>query len=272
MRLPPKPLISRYIAVPSSLFREVDEPLRTLYIGLLARAAAIYRVEEITVYREGGVKPHYIVQVLRYLRTPQYMRRRLFPRSRALRYVGVTPPLATPSHPVSGEDVEYREGVVVDARRGWLYVDAGLGKPLRVKGEGKRGDIIIVKKAERGWMLYEGQPPGYWCYDVKTAQGLQSTIEYYRRRGSLVVATSRKGVNIRKVKESIVNDSATRGSVVLLYGLWARGLYEIASLEGFKLDEEVDYVVNFIPDQGTRTVRTVEAVHASLAIVNMLIS
>jgi len=268
---PPKPRVSRYIAVPSSLFREVGEPLRTLYVGLLARAAAIYRVEEILVYEEGGVSPSYIAGVLRYLRTPQYMRRRLFPRSRALRYVGVTPPLATPNHPLSGEDVEYREGVVVDTRGGWLYVDAGLGSPIRVRGSGRRGDVVLLRREGEGWVLHGGRPPGYWCYEVVVARGLGGAIEYFRGRGSLLVATSRKGVDIREVGGEVAAAAEEKGSIAMFYGLWARGLYEVASREGFSLEDEVDYVVNFIPGQGTRTVRTVEAVHASLAIVNILV-
>jgi methyltransferase len=46
-------------------------------------------------------------------------------------------------------------------------------------------------------------------------------------------------------------------------------LHEIAKEEGTKLERIVDFVVNMIPDQGTVTVRTEEAVFASLAIVNM---
>jgi hypothetical protein len=46
-------------------------------------------------------------------------------------------------------------------------------------------------------------------------------------------------------------------------------LYEIAKNEGLKLDNIVDFVINTIPMQGTETVRTEEALIASLAVLNI---
>jgi len=52
------------------------------------------------------------------------------------------------------------------------------------------------------------------------------------------------------------------------FGAPSRGLYEIAEEEGAKLEAIVDFVVNTIPEQGTATVRTEEALLATLAIFN----
>jgi hypothetical protein len=46
------------------------------------------------------------------------------------------------------------------------------------------------------------------------------------------------------------------------------GLHEIAAQEKLTLEEVADFVVNTIPCQGTETVRTEEALYASLAILN----
>jgi predicted SPOUT superfamily RNA methylase MTH1 len=45
-------------------------------------------------------------------------------------------------------------------------------------------------------------------------------------------------------------------------------LHELAKDEGAKLEAIVDFVVNTIPAQGTATVRTEEALLASLAVFN----
>jgi predicted SPOUT superfamily RNA methylase MTH1 len=55
-------------------------------------------------------------------------------------------------------------------------------------------------------------------------------------------------------------------TILIAFGSPTQGLYEIAKLEGLKLDEIVDFVVNTIPDQKTETVRTEEAIIASLAV------
>ena len=44
---------------------------------------------------------------------------------------------------------------------------------------------------------------------------------------------------------------------------------EIIEIEGMKADECFDYIINTIPNQGTETVRTEEAIHATLALLNM---
>jgi predicted SPOUT superfamily RNA methylase MTH1 len=46
-------------------------------------------------------------------------------------------------------------------------------------------------------------------------------------------------------------------------------LNEVAAREGLRLEEVADFVVNTIPCQGTETVRTEEAVFASLAVFNV---
>ena len=57
--------------------------------------------------------------------------------------------------------------------------------------------------------------------------------------------------------------------VLVAFGAPSRGLHEIAKEEGTRLDRIVDFVVNTIPEQGTATVRTEEALLATLAILNV---
>ena len=55
----------------------------------------------------------------------------------------------------------------------------------------------------------------------------------------------------------------------MAFGAPLRGLHEIAQDEGLDLAKTMDFVVNTVPNQGTVTVRTEEALLASLAILNM---
>jgi len=59
------------------------------------------------------------------------------------------------------------------------------------------------------------------------------------------------------------------GNALVAFGAPAAGLNEIVAKEGFSLDDIVDFVVNTIPMQGTETVRTEEALIASLAVLNV---
>jgi predicted SPOUT superfamily RNA methylase MTH1 len=57
--------------------------------------------------------------------------------------------------------------------------------------------------------------------------------------------------------------------VLVAFGAPSRGLHEIAQEENLNLCEMVDFVVNMVPMQGTVTIRTEEALLASLAILNV---
>ena len=59
--------------------------------------------------------------------------------------------------------------------------------------------------------------------------------------------------------------------ILVAFGAPTQGLYEIVARENLKLDEVAHFTVNTIPNQGTETVRTEEALYASLVILNLII-
>lgn len=118
--------------------------------GQIARAATVFRIDEIVVFdstpaaesggagdgEESGAR--FLVRILEYLETPQYLRRRLFPMHKNLKFVvrcqamwlpstfddfsryqwccavsgmqGLLPPLDAPHHVRKHEWSEFREG------------------------------------------------------------------------------------------------------------------------------------------------------------------
>src|SRR5512136_1113913 len=72
------------IAVPASVISDTPHLReKTSKIGLIGRAAAIFRVNEIIAYRDDPRKTQtaeleLIAKLLSYLETPQYLRKRLF--------------------------------------------------------------------------------------------------------------------------------------------------------------------------------------------------
>ena len=59
-------------------------------------------------------------------------------------------------------------------------------------------------------------------------------------------------------------------SVLLAFGSPKRGLHEVIAQEGLKLNTLATYTLNFVPHQGTQTVRTEEAVYSALAFLNTI--
>ncbi|QOJ78391.1 hypothetical protein IG193_06450 [Infirmifilum lucidum] len=270
---PPKPEYKRVVALPSSNFSNLREPARTFHIAQLARALAIFRVEEVAIYLHDGHPCSAIKEVLEAIETPQYLRRRLVPRSPALKYIGLVPPLAIPSHQLRHEDYGLREGVVVARKRGRLLVDIGLDALVEVDGERKTGSRVTLKKERGSWVLVSTDDVElYWGFRVLCFEDMVSLVEHYRRNKYLVIATSRRGevVNL-EVLSSLVTDVKNKGldGLLILFGSWNKGLHEIAKEHGTKLEDLADFILNTIPCQGTRTVRTEEAVLATLSLLNI---
>lgn len=69
------------IFIPASILAETkDLKLRTYKIGLIGRSAALFRADKIVIYSENSENKEvkFINDVLTYMNTPQYLRKRYF--------------------------------------------------------------------------------------------------------------------------------------------------------------------------------------------------
>ena len=273
------------IAIPASLVSDVPHLReKTFKIGLIGRAAAIFRVDEIIVFPDlPGVDQsrdaNFIATILSYMETPQYLRRRLFKIKPELRYVGVLPPLRTPHHPLLDrtehlEVGEYREGIVASSFKSGSFVDIGVEQPVMVPNAqppiNTRVTVRITQlgKRPKAALVSRDEIKTYWGYRITV-----SDVPFGRlvkdRPFDLVIATSRYGTPLMSVVDELVRRWKRSRTILVAFGAPAKGLYEIVAHEHLKLDEVAHFVINTIPDQGTETIRTEEAIYASLAILNL---
>jgi predicted SPOUT superfamily RNA methylase MTH1 len=214
------------------------------------------------------------------METPQYLRKRLFKLLPELRYAGILPPLRTPHHPLEskGKNLkvgEHREGLVVSVKEKGSIVDIGIEKPVVIAdkklGLHTRVAVRVTKK---------GNPPEiavadkrklkeYWGFTVTPSRGsfgkLVKTGNY-----DLVVATSKMGKPIMQVWDDLSARYKKARNVLVGFGSPSRGLQKIVSKDNLSLEKIADFSVNTIPDQGTATVRTEEAIYSSLALLNIM--
>ncbi len=273
------------IAIPASVISDTPHLReKTSKIGLLGRAAAIFRVNEIIVYpdnpkanQRGDVD--LIATLLAYMETPQYLRKRLFKLEPRLQFAGILPPLRTAHHPLKEKAVglkvgEYREGVVLSHAKEGLLVDIGVEQPALLREEqfalGKRLTLQIVKGGEQVEVqaVNHEEVPVYWGFGV-SAENRSFGKLVKEGKFDLTIATSKIGARLTDVAGKLSERWRAANAILVGFGAPTRGLHEIAREEGLRLDGIVDFVVNTIPDQGTETVRTEEALLASLAILNL---
>ena len=274
------------VAVPASLVSDVPHLReKSLRVGLIGRAAVIFRVDEIIVFPDSpsvdqSRDASLISVILSYMETPQYLRKRLFKIRPELRYAGILPPLRTPHHPLADKirDLrvgECREGVVVSSARDGSLVDIGVERPVLVPHKTLQIDkritvrITEIAKRPRAALATRNKIEEYWGYRVTVTEIPFGQVV---KKGSfdLVVATSHYGVPVMEIREELARRWGNSQRILVTFGAPAEGLHEIVAREHLKLDEVAHFVVNMIPGQGTETVRTEEAFCASLALLNCL--
>ncbi len=259
------------VAIPDSAIS--DEPTReskTRKASSIARACAIFGVREVYVYgdRASREDASFLVSLLRYAETPQYLRRVLYPRIDALRHVGVMHPLQIPSHTVPRHvrDVragDVREGVVAVVR-GSKVVDVGLGRPLAYRGDKRAGSRVTVRLKSGPPELASkevsaAEAPGYWGYGVLARSSL---IELLRSWNGPVILTSRRG----KPGGAGAARRARNGNTLVVFGSSDRGLPQILGSQAARVQNAK--MVNFFPNQRTATVRLEEAILGTLSILD----
>lgn len=140
------------IALPSSILSNAQSPeLRMYLVGQIARAVAIYCIDEVVVFKEREENTSertdsrsrrwdnesdptsFFKLVLEYLETPQFLRKHLFPVSREFRLVGLLNPLGLPSHVSKKDCCRWREGIAV----GRMNYSRQQGRRASYPGDGK---------------------------------------------------------------------------------------------------------------------------------------
>lgn len=274
------------IAIPASVISDTPHLReKTAKIGLIGRAAAIFRVQEIILYPDN---PHanqsrdlnFLSKLLNYIESPQYLRKRLFKIEPDLQYAGILPPLRTPHHPISGKNRdlkigEYREGLIISQIKEGFQVDIGVENPALLRDRsfsvGERQTFQVLKAGERVEVQVVNREDiaSYWGFKVRIeSKSFGHLIEL--DQFDLTIATARLGSkNLNGVLDKINQRWQRAQKILIAFGAPSRGLHEIVKDEGLKLENITDFIVNTIPQQGTATVRTEEALLATLAIFNI---
>jgi len=275
------------VAIPVSIVSDIPHIReKTLKIGLVGRAAAIFRVNEIVVFSDNPGADQkrdrdMIVTLLSYMETPQYLRKRLFKIKPELRYAGILPPLRTPHHPLAkrARDLkvgDYREGAIMSITDSGSIVDMGVERPALLPGQkipvNTRVTVKVANlgKRPRVSLADREEITDYWGYTVTSSKASFGKIA---KSGAynLVVATSKMAPSLMSVVDELAGRWKKSSKVLLAFGAPSYGLQEIVAQEKLGLDDVADFTVNTIPDQGTETVRTEEALYASLALLNAFI-
>jgi predicted SPOUT superfamily RNA methylase MTH1 len=261
------------IAIPdSSLSDETTKLDKSRKISEIARACAIFKINTIYIYQDGSHKEdrNLMLTIFKYLETPQFLRKRLFPKMNDLKFAGVLHPLKIPSHitPADAKKIkkgDVREGIIVSFK-GKRFVDVGINQLVPYFGHEKIGKRTTVQ-FKVGYPKFEVKPisreeaPEYWGFGIKERANLFSLISEWK--GSTIV-TSRKGKTA--TKEQISKVLVGEKPILVVFGSPEKGVQQI--LGGKMSNLQNSRTLNFFPNQATETVRLEEALLGTLSIIN----
>ncbi|XP_058769638.1 uncharacterized protein LOC131643441 [Vicia villosa] len=282
------------IAVPASIIDNVPTlELATRLASQIARASTIFRINEVVVFdnRSNADKDYtvaensddesssaFLVRILQYLETPQYLRKALFPMHSSLRFVGMLPPLDAPHHLRKHEWGPYREGVTIKghSNSGTTLVDVGLFKHVAVDQilePGKR--VTVAMGANRNLdsdlpreVVSSSKPReegAYWGYQVRYAHNISAVFNECTYKGGYdcIIGTSEHG---QIIKSSELELPSFRHLLISFGGLAGleESIEEDDNFKGKNAKEVFSLYLNTCPNQGSRTIRTEEAILISL--------
>lgn len=279
------------ILVPSSVVREAEDKREaTRKLGYVARAATVFRADRLCVFpdvegerRWGG---GFVETVLAYAATPPYLRTEVWGMRDELEYVGVLPPLRAVGRTGSGsnDSGSLRQGLVTEVGpEGRVRVNCGLQHPLSLltpPGMGvEEGERVTVRISSRRPVRAKlvDEPAGL------AVERMDLPVALGRPDAGVRIATSRFGEELSIGHLPGLAGRIGRDGMTVAFGAPGRGLPAILEIEdeavgdqpadavepGSSRSKGFDLWLNTIPHQGSETVRTEEAMFASLACLTL---
>jgi predicted SPOUT superfamily RNA methylase MTH1 len=297
------------VCIPSSVVREArSKRAATQKLGRIARAAVVFRVDRLVVFPDRGAEGRhggeFVATVLEYAATPPYLRKEVWGERPELESVGVLPPLRVAGTGSGSNDSESsRQGIVTevgpDER---VRVNCGLQHPISLlvpprmeASEGERVTVRISSREPVRARITAEPPPGF---AVRRAD-LGTTLDW--PDAGVRIGASRHGKALSAARLGPLTERIERDGATVAFGAPERGLPEILGVEtaavadteatvtadgsgngadgneadaGAENDSSdlpggFDRWLDTIPGQGTETVRTEEALFATLACCNL---
>jgi predicted SPOUT superfamily RNA methylase MTH1 len=292
------------IALPGDILDNAQsQELRAYVAGQVARACSIFNVDEVVVFPENPRSPaqgcDLLARLLEYLETPQYLRKALFPIHPALRHAGLLNPLDAPHHLRAHEWCMFREGVVTeqDETQGQSMVDVGLKQKVHVPVSIEPGTRVTLKlhkpkkqiearsnkkRKLRGMdSIFEAEAVApsapreelglYWGYQVRICGSISEAVQgpsVFGDNYDLCIGTSDKGTNLLDPKFELPKFKR----LLIVFGGVA-GIEECIKhdSQAQSKDKMFAFYVNCCPKQGSRTIRTEEAIPITMSLFQKIL-
>jgi predicted SPOUT superfamily RNA methylase MTH1 len=271
---PPRRSKRLAVAIPGSILVTEDTlELKTVKAGIVGRVLAIHRVDEVVLYKDRettGGDLRLLRLLLEYMTTPPHLRRKVHPLRRELKASGLLPPLRTCNHEVPEElrPGDKLDSYIESCEEGVCKAYLGRAGYGILRGYYKPGSIVTVRVKRVGGEEFEVEESSwgnlYTGFKIKTISDLEVLVESYRRRGYTIILSSKYGDCSPKALRTLEELKNKSKGLLVIFGGPYRCPYEYTKHDIY------DVILNTIPNQGTLTVRTEEAMIATLTTIDLV--
>lgn len=239
----------------------------------------------------------FLYHVLTYLETPPNLRKSLFPMHPDLRTAGALPSLDMPHHLRADEWCTYREGITISIGHGdGTLVECGLGQKVKIPDEVEEANTRVTlelpeKRPSKTSVPITGdavapetpreQAGYYWGYSVRQAASLGSIFTEcpFDNGYDVSIGTSERGSPLSSILDpaSPTYVAPAWKHLMLVFGgvtgleTALRADADLQAAEVTNAEEVFDCWINLVPGQGSRTIRTEEAVWVGLTSLRQLV-
>ncbi|KAI0983976.1 hypothetical protein GJ496_008828 [Pomphorhynchus laevis] len=296
------------IAFSCSILRNVPSDRQAVQLlGHIARITSIFKVNEIILFddrfgisnssdsvnstTDNNEVAERAIRVLEYCECPQYLRKHLFKRHPDLQFAGLLYPLTIPHHYKIDDEWIYREGVVTKEKspeNKCSYINVGLENSILSDRRLKSGLRVTVKQnitddkdnvPSSSLLTCKIVSPNepfvelsiYWGYRVRYANTIDEVMSspLFNEPYDVTIGTSDKGISV----DSIQYFKKYKHALIVFGGVYGlESFFKPNENDGSTTSAEYfDFYVNTCPNQGTRTIRTEEAICISLASLRPLL-
>lgn len=262
----------------SSLF------LKSLKIGALFRTFCIFRIKKVIFYHDDGQEEdrQVIKDIVSYLNRAPYLRKYVG-KKQNLKFSAAIPPVQTASHvgTRSGSTL-FKEAAILSREIDRnhlksLIVDTGertakihLNDEDKYSSKLTEDDLIIISIDDQNHLGIVDSVPFYWKTEFEF--GKKPLGEIFSRFSSEqyhnIFATAYGDVitysNLKKKLKSAENRD-----LIIYFGPIKGSFRDFINKSKMTVGRNCSFV-NFIPDQGTMTVRIEEAIHSVLTLLNLV--
>jgi len=179
-----------FVIAPTNIFSDIPSLReKTVRVANLVRTLLIFRARGLILFKYGK-EDEELYKLIEFFKIPSYLRKLVFKKEKALKYVGVAPPIRA-----FYEDSDFaRYGFVIKSENGVSYVNIGLKDLVTINSiELKEKSLVKLIREKDEWRIARKGEDFLFGFEYYIIEDLVNYLSKVKNKENIIFATSRYG-------------------------------------------------------------------------------